>query len=177
MIVASSAIVKDVYLHYKQKQGEEVPARRLRLLSVVVTAAIGVTVFFIALTPPSLIWIINMFAFGGLETAFFWTLLFGLFWKKANKLGAILSMGGGTLAYCLTQGLGFKVMGLHQITIGITVSLVFFLIGAYAGKPADARVLQVFFPERPEGIKGEPAEPDLLSESVCPLGGGQKFLK
>lgn len=177
LIVASSAIVKDVYLHYKQKHEEEVPARRLRLLSVVVTAAIGVAVFFIALTPPSLIWIINMFAFGGLETAFFWTLLFGLFWKRANKLGAILSMGGGTLAYCLTQGLGFKVMGLHQITIGITVSLLFFLIGAYAGKPADARVLQVFFPSRPEGSKGEPEQTELLAEPVCPFGGGQKYLK
>ena len=57
-------------------------------------------------------------------------------------------MGGGTLAYCLTQGLGFKVMGLHQITIGITVSLLFFLLGVYAGKPQEEKVLDVFFPRR-----------------------------
>ena len=148
LIVASSAVVKDVYLHHQQQRGREVTARHLRILSMAVTAVIGVAVFIIALTPPSLIWIINMFAFGGLETAFFWTLLLGLFWKKANRLGAILSMAGGTVAYCATQALGFKVMGLHQITIGITASLVFFLVGAYIGRPSSERVLALFFPRK-----------------------------
>ena len=89
-----------------------------------------------------------MFAFGGLETAFFWTLLFGLFWRRANTLGALLSTVGGTAAYCLTQGLGFKIMGLHQITIGITASLLFFLLGVYVGRPTEAKVLAVFFPTK-----------------------------
>ncbi len=150
LIVAASAIIKDVYLHYQQKKGLVPTAGRLRWLSMSVTAVIGIVVFCIALTPPSLIWIINMFAFGGLETAFFWTLLLGLFWRRANKLGAILSMGGGTLAYCLTQGMGLKVMGLHQITIGITVSLLFFLLGSYWGKPQERKVLAKFFPEEQE---------------------------
>ncbi len=148
LIVASSAVVKDVYLHHQKKRGIVPSTQKLRTLSMAATAVVGVIVFFIALTPPSLIWIINMFAFGGLETAFFWTLLLGLFWKRANRLGALLSMGGGTIAYCLTQGLGFKVMGLHQITIGITVSLLFFLLGTYLGKPEDKKVLAVFFPEK-----------------------------
>lgn len=147
LIVASSAIIKDVYLHQKKKEGKAVPDKKLRFLSMLATAVIGAAVFFIALTPPSLIWIINMFAFGGLETAFFWTLLLGLFWKKANRLGALLSMGGGTLAYCVTQFLGFKIMGLHQITIGITVSLIFFIAGVYFGKPTEREVLKEFFPE------------------------------
>ena len=148
LIVASSAIIKDVYLHYRRDRGAETSARQLRLLSMAATAAIGLIVFFIAMTPPSVIWLINMFAFGGLETAFFWTLLLGLFWRRANKLGALLSMGGGTLIYCLTQGLGFKVMGLHQITIGITCSLLFFLIGSYLGKPEKESVLEIFFPKK-----------------------------
>ncbi len=152
LIVASSAIIKDVYLHYREKKGVETSARRLRGLSMLVTAVIGVVVFFIALTPPSVIWLINMFAFGGLETAFFWTLLLGLFWRKANKLGALLSMGGGTIVYCVTQGLGFKLMGLHQITIGISCSLLFFLVGTYLGKQEDSSVLRVFFPEKKEKI-------------------------
>jgi sodium/pantothenate symporter len=38
-------------------------------------------------------------------------------------------------------------MGLHQITIGITVSLIFFIIGAYFGKPTEREVLKEFFPE------------------------------
>ena len=168
MIVASSAIVKDVYLHHAEKHGRTVTGRQLRRLSTLATAVIGIAVFCIALTPPSLIWLINMFAFGGLETAFFWTLLLGLFWRRANKLGAVLSMGGGTIAYCLTQGLGFKFMGLHQITIGITVSLAFFLIGAYLGKPQEERVLRAFFPSAPdlEELGDGQQEP-------CPIGEGK----
>ncbi|MBQ7629658.1 MAG: sodium/panthothenate symporter, partial [Selenomonadaceae bacterium] len=111
-----------------------------------VTAIIGVTVFVIALTPPNLIWLINMFAFGGLETAFFWTLLLGLFWKRANKTGALLSMFGGTIIYCTTQAAGFKFFNLHQITIGITASLILFLIGSYFGKSSDKDTLKIFFP-------------------------------
>lgn len=148
LIVASSAIIKDVYLHQKAKQGIVPLERHVRMLSVFVTAAIGVTVFFIARTPPALIWLINMFAFGGLETAFFWVLVFGLFWKKANCTGAVLSMAGGTIAYCASMAAGVKLMGLHQITIGFTVSLVLFLIGSYLGKRPSHEVLQLFFPKR-----------------------------
>jgi len=138
--------VKDIYLHYKQKNNQQVETRKLRLLSMFTTAVIGVTVFIIALTPPSLIWLINMFAFGGLETAFFWTLVLGLFWKKANRLGAMMSTVGGTIIYCFTQAIGFKIFDLHQITIGITCSLILFLIGSYIGESEDNETLKTFFP-------------------------------
>ena len=147
LIVASSAIIKDVYMHHKAKQGVEVSTKRLRLLSMVATGVIGGIVFFIALVPPSVIWLINMFAFGGLETAFFWTLLLGLFWRRANRLGALLSMGGGTVVYCLTQAMGFKFLGLHQIVIGITCSLAFFIAGSLLGKQESEETLAIFFPK------------------------------
>ncbi len=146
LIVASSAIVKDVYLHWAEKNNRSVTPARVKALSMATTALIGAAVFVIALTPPSLIWLINMFAFGGLETAFFWTLLLGLFWRRANKLGAMLSMTGGTIIYCAAQATGFKILNLHQITIGITVSLILFLIGSYLGKRTDDETLKIFFP-------------------------------
>lgn len=147
LLVGSSAIIKDVYLHRQERNGLKPADSKLRLLSMLATAVLGAIVFFIAFTPPSLIWLINMFAFGGLETAFFWTLLLGLYWPKANKTGAMLSMSGGTLLYCLAQGMGFKLMGLHQITIGITCSLILFLIGSYLGKHEDQATLDEFFPK------------------------------
>ena len=146
LIVASSAIVKDVYLHWSEKNNRNVTPARVKFLSMMTTAIIGAAVFVIALTPPSLIWLINMFAFGGLETAFFWTLLLGLFWKGANKFGAMLSMTGGTIIYCAAQAAGFKIFNLHQITIGITVSLILFIIGSYLGKRTDDATLKIFFP-------------------------------
>ena len=146
LIVASSAVVKDVYLHWKEKNNQPVETSRLRILSILVTAVMGTAVFFMALSPPSLIWKINMASFGGSETAFLWVLLFGLFWKGANKTGATLSMVGGTAIYCAAQLTGFKFFDMHQITIGLTASLILFLIGSYFGKPSDERTLKIFFP-------------------------------
>ena len=129
LIVASSAVVKDVYLHHMKQRGQEVSDKTLRHLSMGVTAALGILVFILAIAPPSLIWLINMFAFGGLETAFFWVLVFGLFTKSATRTGALFSMAGGTLIYCGAMAAGFKPFGLHPIAIGITASLFLFLLG------------------------------------------------
>ena len=52
LIVASSAVVKDVYLHHAQKHGRDVPEERLRRLSMGVTAVLGVIVFIRAVSPP-----------------------------------------------------------------------------------------------------------------------------
>ena len=112
------------------------------------TTMIGLIVFFIALVPPSVIWLINMFAFGGLETAFFWTLLLGLYWRGANKTGALFSMAGGTIAYCLSMAYGFKIMGLHQIVIGIVSAGILFILGSYLGKKEAEATLQLFFPRK-----------------------------
>jgi len=92
-----------------------------------------------------------MFAFGGLETAFCWVLVMGLFWKKANKVGALLSMIGGTLSYCVTMALGITFFGLHQIVIGISVSLLCMVIGSLLIKPKETekelKTRAVFFGE------------------------------
>ena len=137
LIVASSAVVKDVYLHHAQKHGRDVPEERLRRLSMGVTAVLGVIVFLLAVSPPSLIWLINMFAFGGLETAFFWVLVFGLFTRWANRTGALAAMAGGTVIYCAAMALGIKPLGLHPISVGITASLVLFLAGSYVGRHSE----------------------------------------
>ena len=57
-------------------------------------------------------------------------------------------MGGGTLAYCVAMALGFKIAGLHQITIGITVALVLMIVGSLVTKPTEAKALEAFFPEK-----------------------------
>ena len=148
LIASSSAIIKDLWLHHVEAKGERAPEKTVMRSSQVVTLVIGVVVFVLSIVPPDVIWKINMFAFGGLETAFCWVLVCGLFWKRANKTGALLSMGGGTLAYCVAMALGFKIAGLHQITIGITVALVLMIVGSLVTKPTEAKALEAFFPEK-----------------------------
>lgn len=150
LIASSSAIIKDVYLHHCESSGKKPTERTIARSSQAVTLCAGAIVFVLAIVPPDVIWKINMFAFGGLETAFFWVLVCGLFWKRAGKWGALLSMIGGTASYCLCMALGFKVMGLHQIVIGITVAGVLMVVGSLLGRcdaAEEKRMCEVFFPE------------------------------
>lgn len=150
LIASSSAIIKDVYLHHCESSGKKPTERTIARSSQAVTLFVGAIVFVLAIVPPDVIWKINMFAFGGLETAFFWVLVCGLFWKRAGKWGALLSMIGGTASYCLCMAFGFKVMGLHQIVIGITVAGALMMAGSLFGRrdaAEEQRMCEVFFPE------------------------------
>lgn len=70
LISSSSSIIKDMYMHYSEKRGRPVEDTRISTLSRIFTYAVGIIVLVIAIAPPDVIWKINMFAFGGLETAF-----------------------------------------------------------------------------------------------------------
>ena len=150
LLTSSSSIIKDVYMRHLEKNGKTLSNDGVKRLSMMFTILLGFGIYLISIAPPSVIWKINMFAFGGLETAFFWVMIFGLFWHKANSTGAICAMFGGVVAYCVTMALGFKVFSLHQITIGITTSLIFFFIGNAMGKMPDMDTLKLFFPDKYE---------------------------
>jgi sodium/pantothenate symporter len=147
LIVASSAIVKDVYQHTVERSGAPAEQKRAAKFSVITTATIGLVCIIVALKPPSVIVWVNMFAFGGLQTAFFWTFLLGFFWKKANATGALLSMAGGVFAYCYFMWAEIPLAGFHQIVVGIGLGFFLFVIGSLAGRPSDEKVLKLFFPE------------------------------
>src|SRR5690625_5565069 len=89
LILVSSSVVKDVYLNYIKPKASE---KEIKRVSVAVTAIIGIVAFILAISPPDLLIFLNLFAFGGLEAAFIWPIVFGLYWKYANKHGAIASM-------------------------------------------------------------------------------------
>ncbi|MCD8198626.1 MAG: sodium/pantothenate symporter [Phascolarctobacterium sp.] len=147
LLSASSSIIKDVYIHEMENRRQKISNDYIRRFSLIVTIVLGLVVYFIAIAPPSVIWQINMFAFGGLETAFFWVLILGLFWPKANNAGALAAMAGGVIIYCTTMALKITFFDLHQIVLGIGCSLILFLLGNMLGNPVNRRTLETFFPE------------------------------
>ena len=149
LISSSSAIIKDVYLHWCDDRGHMPSQRSVALSSQAVTLAVGLLVFVLSIVPPDVIWKINMFAFGGLETAFCWVFVMGLFWKKAHVWGALASMVGGVAAYCITMAMGFKLFDLHQIVIGASLSLVLMLVFSWLGTWRDKRRGVV---DQPDGV-------------------------
>ena len=153
LIASSSAIIKDLWLHHAAQKGTVVTEQAVSRSSQIITLVIGAIVFVLSIVPPDVIWKINMFAFGGLETASCWVFLGALFWKRANKTGALLSMAGGVATYCICMAAGITFFGMHQIVIGITVSFVLMVIGSLAGKPSEPDALESFFPEEEKPAK------------------------
>ncbi|MEG1642058.1 MAG: sodium/pantothenate symporter [Synergistaceae bacterium] len=145
LIMCSAAIVKDLYFHYVAKDDErKLPPKKIKKFSFVVTSVIGVLVFIAALNPPSLLVWINLFAFGGLEAVFFCPILFGLYWKKANSTGAIMSIlsGAGSFFYFTISKTSFY--GTTAIVPTILISAFCFVLGSLLGKSERKEILDIF---------------------------------
>lgn len=125
LLLVSSAVVKDVYINYiKPDAGENT----IKKMSFGVTTLLGVLVFLMALSPPDLLIWLNLFSFGGLEAAFIWPVVLGLYWKKGNKYGAISSMLVGTGSYITIHTYFPNPFGMHTVVFPIIFSLISFVI-------------------------------------------------
>lgn len=125
LILVSSTVVKDIYLNYINKNATE---SQIKNRSFWVTTIIGLAVVIFALKPPELLIMLNLFAFGGLESAFLWSVVFGLYWKKANKYGAISSMVVGLILYIFISEFTPNIYGMHSVTLPIGASFVTFIV-------------------------------------------------
>lgn len=142
LIMTSATIVKDLYLHYINKNAK---TETIKKLSFVVSLGFGLIVFLLALNPPELLVWINLLAFAGLESTFFCPILFGLFWKRANSTGAIASMIFGFITFIYLTATHSSIMGMHNVVPVLAVNVVVFIIGSYFGKKVDEKTLAIFF--------------------------------
>ncbi len=134
LLLVSSAIVKDVYLNFIKP---DAPEKTVKRMSFGVTGVLGIIVFLLALQPPELLIFLNLFSFGGLEAAFIWPVVLGLYWKYGNKHGAIASMITGMVAYIAlhfhNEAYG-NLLGVHTVTIPVVLSLIAFVVFSLAIK-------------------------------------------
>jgi sodium/pantothenate symporter len=142
LLLAAAALVKDLYIRFVSPSAQE---KTISRMSFGITALLGVAAFLLALNPPDLIVWINLFAFGGLEAAFLWPTVLGLYWKRANASGALLGMIGGVGAYFWCSLTSFNPLGMHQIVPVLLFSLLGFVTGSWFGKKPDPEVLELFF--------------------------------
>lgn len=109
LILATAAIVKDLWKNY-------------------------VVVMVLTINPPDIIFMLNMFAFGGLECTFFWPLVGGLFWKKGTKQAAVCSSVGAIATYIFATYF-IKIAGINAVVWGLMVGAVlYFGIGFITGR-------------------------------------------
>jgi len=125
LLLVSSSIVKDLYLNYMKPNASQ---RQVKTLSISITAILGIIVFVLALNPPNLIIWLNLFAFGGLEAAFIWPIVMGLYWEKGNKYGAIASMIVGITLYMILDAFDAQLFGLHPVVLPVLISFFAYVI-------------------------------------------------
>ena len=127
LILVSSTVVKDIYLNFIKPDAAE---KQIKRTSLIVTTVIGLAVLLFALNPPDLLVWLNLFSFGGLESVFIWPILFGLYWSRGNKYGAIASMVVGMSSYIVIDRFFTNPFGLHTVILPILLSLITFILGS-----------------------------------------------
>ncbi|AWX14905.1 sodium/panthothenate symporter [Mergibacter septicus] len=132
LIQSSSVFVKDLYLAYKPEMATN--QKRISLLSTGITLFLSFFLILAALNPPKMIIWLNLFAFGGLEAAFLWVIVLGLYWEKANAIGAICSMLVGLVTYIVLTTFGLKIFDFHAIVPALSLGLIAFLVGNKFGE-------------------------------------------
>jgi sodium/pantothenate symporter len=146
LLLVCATLIKDIYVHYALKGDvSAAPPARVRRLSLLTTACIGAIVFIAAIQPPDLLVWINLFAFGGLEAAFLWPILLGLYWRKANAAGAVCSVVAGVGCFFYISLAKPPLGGIHAIVPTLAVALIAFILGAWRGKRPDPAVISRFW--------------------------------
>ncbi|ERF79315.1 sodium/pantothenate symporter [Gallibacterium anatis] len=132
LIQSSSIFVKDLYLSAKPETAKN--QKKISRFSTLLTLTLSALLVLAALNPPDMIIWLNLFAFGGLEAAFLWVIILGLYWDKANAYGAIASMLTGIGVYIGFTTAAIKPFGLHAIVPSLALGLIAFLIANKFGE-------------------------------------------
>ena len=139
LILASAAIIKDIYRTYYVKDNAERQAtyeKNLGKFTIGGTLVVGIVTVLLAMNPPDIIWVLNLFAMGGLECAFFWPLVGGLFFKKGTKQGAVAASIGGAAFYIFAY-YNVKVLGINAVVWGLLVSAILYYVVSFATCPKE----------------------------------------
>ncbi|MFC0323091.1 sodium/pantothenate symporter [Gallibacterium melopsittaci] len=132
LIQSSSIFVKDLYLSAKPESTKN--QKKISRFSSLITLLLSALLVLAALNPPDMIIWLNLFAFGGLEAAFLWVIILGLYWEKANAYGAIASMVTGLGIYIGFTTAAIKPFDLHAIVPSLVLGLIAFLIANKFGE-------------------------------------------
>ncbi|MBN8233819.1 sodium/panthothenate symporter [Halobacillus kuroshimensis] len=125
LLLVSSAVVKDVYLNYVKPEADD---RTIKKISIGVTTVIGLLVFAMAVNPPELLIWLNLFSFGGLEAAFIWPVIMGLYWKKGNAGGAMASIITGVGSYVVFHSFMPNAFGMHTVVMPVLLSFAAYVL-------------------------------------------------
>ena len=144
LLVASGTIVNDIYINYINKKLKE-DARKSGIVSILATLVIGIAIYLVAFNPPDLIVWLNLYANAGIISTFLWPIILGLYWKRANSYGAIISIISGVGSYILFSNIWSRPLGMHTIVLPLLISLLLFILVSSMTKKPDKETIEIFW--------------------------------
>lgn len=145
LIMTSASIVKDLYFNYVASRQKTYLAQGISRMSVFVTFAVGILVFLLTISPPDLIVWVNLFAMGGMESAFLCAILLGLYWRGANATGAVLSAVVGPILFIFLSVKKVALYGTNPIVPTVLITVIIFVVGSLLGKKTPKEKLDRIF--------------------------------
>jgi sodium/pantothenate symporter len=142
LILMSSSVATEMFTIVKLNATDE----DVKKVSIVATIFLGLLSFGLSVYPPEALEWIVYFAIAGLESAFFFPVLLGLYWKRVNPTGALAGILGGLAGYIAIAGyLKHLTFGMHAVVMGVSISFVCLMIGTYLGAPPSRKTLELYW--------------------------------
>jgi len=98
LLAISAGIAYDIYKEHINKQASERFVTLIGLITMFVASGVGIL---IAIEPPQLIAVMVGWVGGFLLSAFGFPIVLGIWWKRANKAGALSGMIAGAVAFLI----------------------------------------------------------------------------
>lgn len=129
---------RDIYAYLvpKHKDNEKLLLLISRISSIVFGFIVTLIAALMTFKPIPQIAVFGSNAYTIMSSALWIPIYFGLYWKKANKLGAVCSMVLGVVGALI--GFQLKKVGIwpvHEVFLGILTSFVCMIVFSYIGKP------------------------------------------
>lgn len=141
LLTIGSSFAWDVYRNLLNPKATDESVTRVSRIVVFVSALISIV---LALNPPKLLaWLIWM-GIGVMLSVFVVPILAGLYWKGANRAGAVWSMTLGLIASFIFGYLGKFVLKLpfHFSFIPFIIAIVVMFVASKIGKPTSEKIIQ-----------------------------------
>lgn len=125
-----------------------------KLIARGTTMVMGVAAITLALFPMDIVVWVNLFAFGGLESAFVWPIILGMFWRRFNTCGLLTSITLSLSVYAIFMIFKLPFFGCHSIVPAMLAGLIGAFIGTYfgsaiLGQRMSKETHMIFFPHKP----------------------------
>ena len=118
-------------------------------LARICVIVISVIAVFLALDPSSSVFRIVSFAWAGFGAVFGPLVLFGLFWKRTNKWGAIAGMisGGTTIfvwKFVIRDVFSDTILNIYELLPAFIIASIFIVVFSLVTKSPDEKIVETF---------------------------------